>query len=131
MRLSSVLAPLAFLFAAATALAQTAPATPTCADLHLVPVPRECTAVRAISLAGSSLFVSLGKISGDEFVAEDLGEALGVRRGPGLSVFIRLERLAESAQAKEMLAQHHLTFDPAMHDEGYVIVPGNDPFVIK
>ncbi len=36
--------------------------------------------------------------------------------------FIRLER-ADTDPAKALLGQHHLSFDPAMHDEGYVIVP--------
>jgi hypothetical protein len=100
-------------------------AAPTCADLHLVPAPRECMAVRVISIGGSGLFFSPEKHANDEFVAEELRQASVGIHGPGFSVFVRLERLAESVQAKEMLAQHHLTFDAAMHDEGYVIVPGD------
>lgn len=106
------------------AVAQTTPSAPTCADLHLVPSVQECTAVRAVSLAGSGIIVSADKHVEDEFAAEDLNQASGARRGAGSSVFVRLERLGESVQAKEMLALHHLRFDPPMHDEGYVIVPG-------
>ncbi len=34
---------------------------------------------------------------------------------------VGLERPANTTYAKELLAHNHLTFDPAMHDEGYVI----------
>ena len=106
------------------AFAQTATkAAPTCADLHLVPAPRECTAVQAIPIGGIGFFVTSEKNAEDQFAVEDLIEtSLGKRTVREDAPFIRLER-AESAPAQALLTAHHLTFDPAMHDEGYIIVP--------
>ncbi|MGA2886954.1 MAG: family 20 glycosylhydrolase [Terracidiphilus sp.] len=113
-----------FSFAEVGAYAQTAPATapaPTCADLHLIPAPRECTAVQAIAIGGVGFFVSTDKNAEDGFAAEDLVEdRLGKRSVQQDAPFIRLER-AESEPAQALLTQLHLTFDPAMHDEGYII----------
>ncbi len=116
-----------FLFslcAGAGAFAQTAAAAaPTCADLRLVPAPRECTAVQAIPIGGVGFFVTSEKNAEDQFAVEDLVEnSLGKRTVREDAPFIRLER-AESAPAKLLLSEHHLTFDPAMHEEGYIIVP--------
>jgi hypothetical protein len=123
MRLHLAATSLLFLCATAGAFAQTAPAAPTCADLHLVPAPRECTAVQAIPIGGIGFFVTAETNAEDGFAAEDLiEESLGKREVQKDAPFIRLER-AESAQAQALLAQHHLAFDPAMHDEGYIIVP--------
>jgi hypothetical protein len=65
------------------------------------------------------------KDSEDIFTAEDLKEALGIGH-PGIrgnqSTSLHLLRV-EASLAKELLARHHLVFDPPMHDEGYVIVP--------
>jgi hypothetical protein len=115
---------LLFLCAGAGAFAQTAAAVaPSCADLHLVPAPRECTAVQAIAIGGIGFFVTSEKNAEDQFAVEDLIEdSLGKRAVREDAPFIRLER-AESAPAQALLAQHHLTFDAAMHDEGYIIVP--------
>jgi len=115
--------------AAACALAQAAPSpAPTCADLHLVPAPRECTAVQEISLGKSGLGSSVGKNAEDEFARRDLDESLvslGVgTHGPGTPAEIALLR-ADTATARQLLSRRHLTFDPAMQAEGYVIVPGN------
>jgi len=105
------------------AIAQT-PA-PTCADLHIVPAVRECSAVKVIPLANSGLVVSVHDPE-EEFTAEDLRRFVENRQGKGFSHFIRLERLETSDQAKDILARTHLTFDRAMHDEGYVIVLGEN-----
>ncbi len=115
---------LVFLCAGAGANAQTAAAgTPTCADLRLIPAPRECTAVQAIPIGGVGFFVTSEKNAEDQFAVEDLIEtSLGKRTVHEDAPFIRLER-AESAPAQALLAGHHLIFDPAMHDEGYIIVP--------
>lgn len=113
---------LLFLCAGAGAFAQTAAAVaPSCADLHLVPAPRECTAVQAIAIGGIGFFVTSEKNAEDQFAVEDLIEdSLGKRAVREDAPFIRLER-AESAPAQALLAQHHLTFDAAMHDEGYIL----------
>jgi hypothetical protein len=124
MRRCFVVVFLIILCAGADASAQTAAAAaPTCADLHLVPAPRECTAVQAIPIGGIGFFVTSEKNSEDQFAVEDLIEtSLGKRTVREDAPFIRLER-AESAPAQALLAQYHLTFDSAMHDEGYIIVP--------
>lgn len=114
-----------FVLSAGTgAFAQTAAASaPTCADLRLVPAPRECTAVQAIPIGGIGFFVTSEKNAEDQFAVEDLIEtSLGKRTVREDAPFIRLER-AQSASAQALMAEHHLTFDPAMHDEGYIIVP--------
>jgi hypothetical protein len=61
----------------------------------------------------------------DEFAAEDLRTSLkseASRPHNETGAFVRLER-SGAALGKELLARNHLAFDPAMHDEGYVIVP--------
>jgi len=109
-----------FLSAAAVAAAQTV--VPSCADLHLVPAPRECTAVASIPIGGLGFYVTANGPD-DSFAAEDLAEqALGKREVQKDAPSIRLER-ADSDSARALLASNHLSFDPAMHDEGYVIVP--------
>ena len=110
------------LLAAAQSQTQPTPA-PTCADLHLVPAPRECVSVDAIPIGGLGFFVAATGGAEDSFTAEDLAEqSLGKREVQKDAPFIRLER-ADTEAAKALLDQHHLAFDPAMHDEGYVLVP--------
>jgi hypothetical protein len=113
-----------FLFvlcAAAGAFAQTA--APSCADLHLVPAPRECSAVQAIPIGGIGFLVTSEKNAEDQFAVEDLVEdRLGKRIVRSDAPFIRLER-AESEPARALLAANHMSFEPAMHDEGYILVP--------
>ncbi len=97
-------------------------ALPTCADLHLVPAPRECATVETIPIGGIGFYVTAAGAE-DAFAAEDLTEqALGKRQVQKDAPFIRLER-ADSVPAKALLERNHLAFDPEMHDEGYVIVP--------
>jgi hypothetical protein len=115
---------LLLLCAAAGAFAQTAPAAaPACADLRLVPAPRECSAVQAIPIGGIGFFVTSEKNTEDQFAVVDLVEdRLGKRTVRSDAPYIRLER-AEGAPAQALLAANHMSFDPAMHDEGYIIVP--------
>src|SRR5947209_180429 len=84
---------------------------PSCADLHIVPAVRECSAVKAISLAKSGVVVSVQPDPEDEFTAADLREFMKTRHGEGFSHFIRLERLGTSQQAKDVLARTHQTVD--------------------
>ncbi len=108
MRLRFALPSLILLCAAAGAAAQTAPAAPTCADLHLVPAVRECRSVvqvaihggmsvyfdqrneaeikRAIELVSGSVSTLLDtvppskeEIESDSFAAEDLRRAFIAR----------------------------------------------------
>ena len=118
MRLPVVFASLLVVCAAAGAAAQ----TPTCADLHLVPAPRECSSVTSIA-AGSGIRVTHASDPDDAFAAEDLGKAIAaddVADGHGATV--ALLRSSSSA-ASALLSKNHLQFDPAMHDEGYILVP--------
>jgi hexosaminidase len=125
MRLHSSLVSAVLVCAAAGLQAQLAASS--CADLHVVPAPRECTAVASIPVSEfSGIVVAFEKNAEDEFAAKDLQAALN-RQGPGdpilaRDLIVRLED-ANTAAAKELLAHNHLKWDPAMHDEGYVIVP--------
>jgi hypothetical protein len=122
MRIHPPLAAVAMLCTAASALAQS-PSTPACEDLHLVPAPRECLAVQSIPIAGLGFFVSARKNAEDAFAAEDLIEQrLGKRIVHEDAPYIRLER-TDFPEAQARLTHHNLTFDPPMHDEGYIIVP--------
>ncbi len=47
-----------FLFSQQQLLAQAPPAAITCADLHLIPAPRECVSVEAIPIGGLGFFVA-------------------------------------------------------------------------
>ena len=117
MRLNLPLAPI-FLISTLTAAAQ----TPTCADLHLVPAPRECTSVASIPIGGLGFFVAASGPE-DSFAAQDLAEqSLGKRQVQQDAPFIRLER-ADTDPAKTLLEANHLAFTPEMHDEGYILVP--------
>jgi hypothetical protein len=112
------------------AMAQTLPAVNPCADLHLVPAPRECTSVQTVPLGGLGVDATAQKNEEDEFALKDLEEELA---GRGLSLHVQDVRgidapgielyRAQSAPAIELLERHHLKFDAAMHEEGYVIVP--------
>ena len=99
--------------------------TLTCADLHIVPAVRECTAVTKLPIGHAGLAV-LGETNPeDRFVVQDLstlpiiGEAR-THRDDEARVY--LER-TDSKLGKQILADSKLTFDPAMHDEGYILVP--------
>src|ERR1700678_3468080 len=63
MRLFSPLSSFIFLLASAAAFGQITPvAAPGCADLHLVPAPRECVSVETIPIGGVGFFeISVGK----------------------------------------------------------------------
>ena len=105
------------------ALAQSAP---TCGDLKLVPAVRECSALKKIAIGESGgVIVSSQANEEDRFADSDLRDALKV---PTRGVFrddvarIYLER-ADSKLGKELLDNSKLKFEPAMHDEGYIIVP--------
>ena len=124
MVLRSALISLLVLCGAAGAVSQAAPVSaPACADLHLVPAVRECSRFVTLPIGSAGLIISVGKHADDNFAAQDLFQASGAKNGTDAAVFIRFERLDESGQAKELLAKHHLAFDAAMHDEGYILVP--------
>ena len=116
---------LVVLCAGVGAAAQTAPVpAPTCAELHLVPAVRECADVQVVPI--SSLGIGeLAPGAGDRFAQSDLSHwyserVQGELVGNGRVIWFGR---ADTKDAMEILASHHLTFDPAMHDEGYIIVP--------
>ena len=115
---------LSFLCAAWT-LSTAAQTAVSCADLHLIPAPRECTAVASIPLDSGGIRIEAEHNADDEFAASDLEDALKARGVPAAAhdaVSVRLLH-ADSPAAKQILARHSLTLDPAMRDEGYAIVP--------
>lgn len=76
---------------------------PTCADLHLVPAPRECKDVTSIRIGTVGLRVISARNAEDEFAAKDLEESLkerGIAVGKAGAPLVRLERMT-SARAKE------------------------------
>lgn len=107
-------------------------AASTCADLRLVPAPRDCMAVTRLPLAtGESTRAELPvrveakreDLDNVRFAVEDLASWLtdhGVethtKRKTGVS-------FAPVVAKKELLAKYRIVFDPAMHDEGYVLLP--------
>ncbi len=125
MRLRSSLFSLPLLFAATVALGQVSPAAFTCADLHLIPAPRECVAVDSLPMGGSGLVIPDEDDAVPDVILRDLAQALKERDVPvnehdaGQLLFFR----ADSKQGASLLKDLHLQFDPAMNDEGYVIAP--------
>jgi hypothetical protein len=115
-----------FLCAEAGAFGQAGPASaPTCADLHLVPAPRECTAVESMPIGESGVVLSEEENAENNFALRDLAETLKMRNVPVNEhdapplLFFRVD----SKQGASLLESIHLQFDPAMNDEGYVIAP--------
>ena len=93
--------------------AQTAP---TCADLHLVPAPRECKTVKSITIGSAGIRVISGNNSEDEFAAKDLEESLkerGIAAGREKAIVVRLERLTQE-RAKDLFEKP---------EEAYMIEP--------
>jgi hypothetical protein len=91
-------------------------AAPTCADLHLVPAVRECTAVKVIPVGAAGLRVLAENNSEDQFAAKDLEQwfaSRGISTAVGDAITIRLQRVHD-AHAKGVSADHH---------EGYRIAP--------
>lgn len=117
--------------AAVAAHAQQAPQF-NCADLKLVPAVRECGGSASFLLAAGANVVAASD-SQDQFAAEDLKaqlNSLGVPAPARDAITISLLR-ASSDAAKRVLDQHGLKFDPAMHDEGYILVPdGKDGLAV-
>jgi hexosaminidase len=98
--------------------AQPAPA------LKLIPMPREIQAGKLLPLDHGILIRTGSRDAEDRFTAEDLRVMLKER-----GIIIRaagtvIELLRTSSPAgRALLASAHIIFDPAMHDEGYVILP--------
>jgi hypothetical protein len=118
---------LVFLGVASTASAQT--------DLRLIPQPREMKVEGTAISVAKGITIARPSSAEDRFAAADLATALkdrGIRvvtsetgRGPQV-VLLR----ATSATARTILRRHSVTIDPAMRDEGYVIVPDGNRLVV-
>ena len=92
--------------------------TPTCADLHLVPAPRECKDVKSVRIGEAGVRIVSGRDREDEFAAKDLEESLkarGIAVGRANAPEIRLQRMT-SALAKERFENP---------EEAYEIVPAS------
>jgi hexosaminidase len=99
-----------------------APAQPVPA-LRLIPMPRQVQAGPVLSLDHGVLVRTGSLDSDDRFTADDLRAAIeehGVSAHTGGPIIDLLR--TNTASARALLTAAHLTFDPAMHDEGYVIV---------
>ena len=95
----------------------------TCADLHLVPAPRECSAVETVRIGEGGVSVLSGSDAEDEFAASDLQHALAaddVATGSGRPTTISLLR-AGAPSGKSLLAGHSILIKAEMRDEGYVV----------
>ncbi len=118
-----LLAATCLIASSATAISQPAP---TCADLHLLPAVRECQSVEVVKLGLSGPSYSYDKGSADEVdIIHDLSASLRLSTPRVLSADRNTIVLshADTRSARELLAKYHLSFEPAMHDEGYAIVP--------
>lgn len=112
--------------------AASAQSTPSCADLKLVPAPRECNAVKSVSIGTSGdrapelgvRMESPERNMRDVRSAEEDLERWLKERGITTRSTRRVGiTFAPVSLQKQMLAAHELTFDPAMHDEGYALFP--------
>jgi hypothetical protein len=93
--------------------------------LSLVPQPRESSADHDVALT-RGLEIVVPADSADAFTARDLRDAL---RGVGVPIATRggsariVLLRAGSAAARGLLVRRGVVFDPAMHDQGYALVP--------
>ncbi len=87
-------------------------------------MPREVHAGKLLSLDHGIVVRTGSRDAEDRFTAEDLRASLKERGIPSRASGPVIELLrANTATARTLLAAAHVTFDPAMHDEGYVILP--------
>lgn len=123
----SLCLPTALLFLASSAFAQSSAP-------KLIPTPRELHAESLLSVTSATVTVAATEASAnpdsnseDLFTARDLTRTLahdGIRTPPTTGAPDLTVTLLSSAdaQAQRLLTEAHLTFDPAMHDEGYVLI---------
>ncbi|HEX6773935.1 MAG TPA: glycoside hydrolase family 20 zincin-like fold domain-containing protein, partial [Acidobacteriaceae bacterium] len=103
---------------ARTATAQATPA------LKLIPMPREVQAAKLLPLERGILIRNASRDADDRFTMEDLRATLKERGIPARTAGSVIELLrANTPTARALLASAHISFEPAMHDEGYVILP--------
>src|SRR6185503_5867970 len=93
-----------------------AQSAPSCADLKLVPAPRECKAVKSVAIGTGGVRVISGSNSEDEFARRNLEDSLkdrGIASGKPAGAVVRFERLTQE-RAKEAFENP---------DEAYQIEP--------
>jgi hypothetical protein len=101
----------------------------------LIPTPRELHPGDLVPITSATVVVTpssndSGEISGiseDLFTAQDLTQNLtdaGIRMAPAIGLPDLTITLfhSDTPQAKQLLADAKLAFDPAMHDEGYILI---------
>jgi len=117
MRLSIFLVLFLFLCVDSGAIAQTG--TPqNCADLHLVPAVRQCTAVKSVAIGFAGIRVISSPNEEDRFAARDLEDYLkerGVAVGRANGTIVRLERVSKAKGTEQ--------FENS--EEGYAIAPSS------
>jgi hypothetical protein len=96
------------------------------AQVHLLPAPREAHFGEATALPLTVIVSVPSHDPDDEFAARDLKDALrqiqpAKARAAKAAYRVVLLRTG-SAEAKALLARRSLAFDPAMKDEGYVLI---------
>ena len=98
-------------------------------QVRLLPAPREAHFTGEASLSNTIEVTVPGHDPEDEFAARDLHEAADrwtprpiqtIQKGP-LPYRVVLMRTT-SPEAKTILSRHNLSFDPAMNEEGYVLI---------
>ena len=91
--------------------------------LKLIPMPREVQAGSILSLDHGFLIPTASRDAEDHFTAEDLRATLKEPAVPSRATGLVIELLrTNTASARALLAASHITFESAMHDEGYLIV---------
>ncbi len=97
----------------------------------LSPQPQQIQAQGLVPVHAADVVVPGGDPE-DLFAAQDLGQTLRQRSillspaaGPA-DLTVNLLR-TDSDRAHQLLSDNHLSFDPAMHDEGYILLSRQDP----
>jgi hexosaminidase len=98
----------------------------------LIPTPRELHPGDLLPITSATVVATpstndSGEISEDLFTAQDLTQNLtdaGIRMAPAIGLPDLTITLfhSDTPQAKQLLADAKLAFDPAMHDEGYILI---------
>ena len=97
----------------------------------LIPAPREIHAATPLAIASANVMIGGGQASADDlFTAQDLTAALaerGLQTTPAVGASALTITLLHTPAAAALLSEAKLTFTPAMHDEGYILLsrPGN------
>ena len=93
------------------------------AQVHLLPSPREAHFADETPLAGLVTIEVRSNDAEDEFASRDLEDALhDSSLHIGTQGYKIILMRTEAPEAKTLLEEHHLAFDPAMNDEGYVLI---------